>query len=167
MTKVLVFGDSLVNGLEFSDSYEIGYHVESYPGLLARDAEALLQITLSESEYDVVALCLGTNDLGHGLLPQDVVNSVLHLHHIIRAKSSSTQIIAMNLHSNFHLFNDLFGSQAAEEIEFLGFFYELEEGDLVSDQFHLSAQGRIHFAECIEECVEELVCAFNHSVALV
>ena len=156
MKRVLVFGDSLLSSLQVYDDFHCSYHVESYPGLLARDAQELLMISLKEDVYDIVVLCLGTNDLGHGLLPQDVVDTMLNLHLLIRAVSPG-KIVAVNLHTQFSAFNELLGEKSSDDVEFLSFFYELEPGDLGEDNFHLSKQGREHFAESMEDLVNEII----------
>ena len=137
--KILVFGDSLIQTLHFEDSFEFLYHVESYPGILACDSQEQLRISLNEEAYDIVVLCLGSNDLGHGKLPQEVVDSLLKLHLLI-----NTKIIAMHLHSKFELFNSLYGNQSADKVEFCAFFYE----------FHLSEQGCQHLGEYLQDFIE-------------
>ncbi len=153
MHKVLIFGDSLVTGLEFEESLEFTYLVESYPGWLARDIEKMLEITLKEDEFTTVVLCFGINDLGHGYLPQEVVTSLLKLHEIILNKYNVKNLIAVNL-LNFYLFNELYGEQSVDEVCFSSFFYDLEEGDLKTDKLHLSKKGRCHFAESLQTLIE-------------
>ncbi len=147
--KILVFGDSLFEGLTFEDSLEFIYHVESYPGFQASEMEAYLKLSLKEDHYDVVILCFGINDLGHGKLPQEVVDSLLKQHLLIR-----TKIVAMHLHSDFDVFNYLHGNQSADNVQFCGFFYDLEEGDLLEDNFHLSVQGRQHLSDYLQDFIE-------------
>ena len=151
MKKILIFGDSLVEKLEFENSFEFSYHVESYPGWLARDIKEMLEISLKEDYYDFIVLCFGINDLGHGLLPQEVVKSLILLHNLIHA--AKIKIIAINL-LNHDLFNELYGQAADDSVEFSAFFYDLEMGDLLEDGLHLSEQGKLHFAESLQIIIE-------------
>ncbi len=148
MKKVLIFGDSLVSNLKFEENLEYSYHVESYPGYLARDLKDLLKISMSEDNYDVVVCCCGINDLGHGYLPEEVLNHVLSLHDIIRLKGS--KIIGVYLHSTFAEFNQLCSDQFNEDVTISTFFYSLEDGDLLDDNIHLSTQGKENFANVLQ-----------------
>ncbi len=154
MKKVLIFGDSLVQGLTFENSFEFSYTTESYPGWLAKDINEMLEISIKEDMYDFIVLCFGINDLGHGLLPEDVVNSLISLHSKIWLRNPNTKIIAMNL-LNYHLFNDLYGQKADDSVDFCAFFYDLEKGDLLEDGLHLSKQGKLHFVESLQILIEE------------
>ena len=152
--KILCFGDSLFENLPMEDSLEFEYHIECFPVKLAKDMHADLNIALKESKYDVVVLCAGVNDLGHGLLPQDVVNSLLELHNI--CSQHQCDVIAVNLHSPmFELFNELYDEQSDANMQFCTFFYHAKVNDFDSDDnIHLSAEGKDHFATCIHEIIE-------------
>lgn len=149
--KVLVFGDSLVYGLEKGLK---GFHVESYPGHLARDMHEQLNVCLKDN-YDVVVLCLGINDLGHGLLPQDVVQSLLELHTMIRKHKS--KIVAVLLHSDYNFFNEMYSEASEDDVLFCGFFYDLKQKDLQSDGIHLSVKGTKHMQHYLQQFLNEEV----------
>ncbi len=147
--KILLFGDSLFSDLKMEDNLNYNYHVESYPGSLACEMEEKLEISIKEDDYDIVVLCLGINDLDHGKLPQEVVTSLKKLHGLIKDK-----IVAMYLHSEYALFNEMYGNQSADDIHFCSFFYDLKEGDLSQDDIHLSKQGREHLSSYLQELIE-------------
>lgn len=149
MKKVLAFGDSLFLGLQFKNNSRFQYHVESYPGHLACEMHEKLNISMKEDNYDVVILCLGINDLGHGKLPQEVVTSLKSLHDLIPAK-----IVAMHLHSEYNVFNEMYGDQTGDDVYFCSFFYDLEKGDLAKDEIHLSKQGTQHLSVYLQELIE-------------
>jgi lysophospholipase L1-like esterase len=157
MKKVLIFGDSLVQGLEFEESFEYSYHVESYPGYLARDLGELLNISVSEEKYDIVVCCCGINDLGHGYTPEEVLQSLLVLHKIIKSKNAN--IVGVYLHQpTFSLFNELCSDKFDDDVTISTFFYGLEKGDLQSDNFHLTKQGKENFANVLQLDCENLTC---------
>ncbi len=151
--KVLCFGDSILQHVAMEDSLEFEYHVESFPGKLAQDLHFDLTTALEEAKYDVVVLCAGVNDLGHGRLPQDVVDSLLELHKICTHHKCG--IIAVYLHyPMFEHFNELYDEQSDANVRFCTFFYNAVVDDFEDDAFHLSAAGQDHFANCIHEMVE-------------
>jgi lysophospholipase L1-like esterase len=152
--KVLVFGDSLVQNLDFEDSLEYEYHVESYHGFLARDLTELLTISLKEEKYDFVILCCGINDIGHGYSDNDVVSSLLLLHNVVRNYNSI--VVAVYLHSEYNLFNELYSQKSLDDVCFCEFFYNLHQNDLEDDGFHLSLEGKEHFVDALQDCIENI-----------
>lgn len=150
MSKVLFFGDSLFSGLEFKNR---NYHVESCPGKLASDIGEPLSILLEEDCYDIVVLCFGINDLGHGTLPQDVVDSLTKAHHLIRKHEA--KIIAVYLHPRFNLFNEMYGDQSEEDVIFCEFFYTLTKDDLERDKIHLTKKGSEHLRKFLTSFLED------------
>jgi hypothetical protein len=145
MKQVLIFGDSLVDKLIFEDSFEYSYHVESYPGFLAKDMVELLTITLTETKWDYVVLCFGTNDLGHGFLPEETVNHLLQLHQLI-----SCTLIVCYLHEQ-DIFNELYAEKTRHDVFFLDFFLSTNEWDETN---HLTPLGKEEFVNAIQECIE-------------
>lgn len=78
--SVLVFGDSLLQCVPLEDNLDYVYHLQSYPGMLAKDAHKDLIAGLQETKCDVLVLCLGVNDLGHGQTRETVVDCLVELH---------------------------------------------------------------------------------------
>ena len=152
MKKVLIFGDSLVQGLDFESSFKYQYHVESYPGFLAKDLQDLLKISINEDTYDFVVICCGVNDLGHGYNAKEVVDSLLTLQCMV----NSSQVIGVYLHPCFNTFNEFYSEKSLDNICFCDFFYNLDSHDLDHDEFYLTLQGKQHFVESLQDCIENI-----------
>ncbi len=150
MVNILIFSDSLCYNLPISNTSKRQYHIESFPGRLV--AEVIesekkkscesLSYFLKEDNYDVVVICFGINDLGHGLAMPSVIQNLLYLHQICR-QHQIKRIIVMYLNAEYYMeFNQMYSLQSAEDIEFCEFFLNLKPGDLSNDGLHLSNKGK-------------------------
>lgn len=142
--------------MELESSLEYNYITRSYPGYLARDfASKDLELFLSDlKDYkpSICVLCLGANDLGHGLLPDEVVLSLLAL----IEKVSNIRVIAMYLHSKYEVFNDLYGEKAPDEVAFCPFLNVNINPKLhfQSDGYHLNEIGKQALADELQDMIE-------------
>jgi len=156
--EVLLFGDSLFEKVKPMDNFEYKYHVESYPGWLARDFTTqykdVFEQTLQAYKPNILVLCLGTNDLGHGLLPSDVCKSLLELHKMAK-NLKVKQIVAVYLR-NQPDFNILYSNLSADDIEFCEFFLQASEDSFQEDNLHLNTLGSTDFAIFLQEDIELL-----------
>ncbi len=81
--RLLIYGDSLLMDVKQIEGFIV--HNESTPGLTLVDALAAeekqigISLFLSEDDYDVLLICLGTNDLGQGEPAEQVVSSLTRL----------------------------------------------------------------------------------------
>ncbi len=148
--KILIFSDSLCENLPIVNTSTHQYHIESFPGRLVEEVirseiypdGSSLSACLNEDQYDVVVICFGINDLGHGLTPDSVIKNLLSLHAICRQHQIS-QIIGLFLHANdYEQFNEMYELQSGDDIEFCEFFLNVTPRDLAKDQFHLSQHGK-------------------------
>ncbi len=91
---ILIFGDSLVDGLQFN----CNFHIEKFPGitseqLLRNDFD--LNFYLDEDNYDVVIIIIGSNDLGHGVSNYDIINNIISLHQIAWNRNIKTIVVGL------------------------------------------------------------------------
>ena len=163
MTKILIFCDSLCHRLPVKSTSQFQYHIESFPG---RTVESVIQseqlkdtnslsFSLSEDNYDLVIICFGVNDLGHGSPISHVVENLLRLHQICR-DFGIPKIVGMFLNPNHNQeFNQVYEVSSQHDIEFCEFFFDLKPGDLYSDGLHLNHTGLSKLAEEISDIAKK------------
>ncbi|ANB50216.1 hypothetical protein [Powai lake megavirus] len=92
---ILIFGDSLVDGLQLN----CNFHIEKFPGitseqLLRNDFDLIFY--LDEDNYDAVIIIVGNNDLGHGVSNYDIINNIISLHQIAWNRNIKTIIVGLS-----------------------------------------------------------------------
>jgi lysophospholipase L1-like esterase len=181
--NVLVFGDSLTSDLPLYDDLLTKFHIETHCGkgiddfLMDDELEMGLGMILQEDVYDVVVICIGTNDLGHLQLDtqgltQDLqavfckfsdrfisllVSRLQQLHKIVHRSRSTAKIVCASLmHDGF---NTVYRKACLQSpnIEFCYFLNEdINTNYLEDDGVHLSILGRKHFAQHIMKSIEKV-----------
>ncbi|AEQ32797.1 SGNH hydrolase-type esterase domain-containing protein [Megavirus chiliensis] len=92
---ILIFGDSLVDGLQLN----CNFHIEKFPGitseqLLRNDFD--LNFYLDEDNYNVVIIIVGSNDLGYGISNNEIINNIISLHQIAWNRNIKTIVIGLS-----------------------------------------------------------------------
>jgi lysophospholipase L1-like esterase len=166
--KILVFGDSMVSGLEvyLEDSFTCTYFVESFPGTLAKDFATkdldMFRWSVEKYKPNVLVLCLGTNDLGHGLTPQE---TLAHMHFLVSESNllGVKKVVVCLLHSWQKMFNSLLLLEVMQKhnkdklrmCDFLQSVHRKKtDRNLCVDGLHLTPTGRAHFANSLQEILE-------------
>lgn len=161
MKKAIVYSDSLFADLHIPSSL-IPIHVESFPGLKARETVAWLsdgdprslRSVLSEGDYDIALICFGTNDLGHGETAENVVENVLALQKVASdhgVKQVFITLLNENDREDVKEFNKLLDDRLGTDIELFDFFVDIDDGWL-SDGLHLNETGK---SELIAELIKQ------------
>ncbi|AGF85719.1 superfamily protein [Moumouvirus goulette] len=104
---ILIFGDSLATGLHLNDDF----HVEKFPGstseqLLNNDFG--LDFYLDETDYSIVIIIIGSNDLGHSFSENETIKNILLLHQIAWKRNLKTIVVGLQ--------NKIFNNKLLQEL---------------------------------------------------
>ena len=160
MKTILVFGDSILQKVEFESSLEFNYVCESYPGSLARDFATRdlyqFEASLKAEKPNILVLCLGTNDKGHGLLDQDIVDSLKTLQTFAQDKYKVEKVIVCMLHRDWDSLNDLIEATFENISTVCDAITTMTEAELEEDGFHLNSAGKEILAASVEDLVQSM-----------
>lgn len=149
---ILLYGDSLAGGLVVNTPF----HTESFPGatteqLLTGDFD--LSFYLNEENYRVVIIVLGTNDLGHLVDWNDVLDNLMVLHQTCWNKGVKT--IAVGVRDN--KFNKKLKKRLHGHVlyKYCGFLEDVSKKYM--NGIHLTQKGKVLFQEELNRCIEKLI----------
>ncbi|AFX92103.1 hypothetical protein CE11_00071 [Megavirus courdo11] len=92
---ILIFGDSLVDGLQLN----CNFHIEKFPGITSKQLlhnDFDLNFYLDEDSYSAVIIIVGSNDLGHGVSNCDIINNIISLHQIAWNRNIKTIVVGLS-----------------------------------------------------------------------
>lgn len=146
--RVLIFGDSLAADLAPPGfDVTVASHYGATTWQLTHDFPSLSHY-VTTTRYDAVVLVAGTNDLGQGTPPADVVRAVLEM-------ARSLQLLGI-VPIVCSLLHDAFNDELLEQAPLaLGVCYLLEEDIdttlLADDGLHLNVAGRRELSAALAE----------------
>jgi lysophospholipase L1-like esterase len=158
--KVLIYGDSLVSGLD------LPHHtvtLESYPGYMLSELVALedqkigLSMVLSEDTYDAVVLMAGTNDWSKGQTVEEIVTDLQTLKQCI-VKHQRHKIPKLIIMSIPHFPHNSALTTLEDEtscVLYCDFFEYLDKSMLQLDTVHLNAYGQSLLTEYLEDILSD------------
>nr|WBF71184.1 hypothetical protein [Megavirus caiporensis] len=149
---ILIFGDSLVDGLQLN----CNFHIEKFPGitseqLLHNDFD--LNFYLDEDDYNIVIIIVGSNDLGHGVSNCDIINNIISLHQIAWNRNIKTIVVGLS--------NQKFNKELSKKLEkydstkFLFCDYlEYISSNKTMDGLHLTLTAKNEFSNQLQKLIK-------------
>ena len=163
MIKTLIFGASLCEGFGF-DSKNV--HVECFPGYTTEELLKLgnfgLRMLLQEDEYYQVIIIAGTNDVGLGIVNEDVLKNLSTMIDICLSNKSvkHVRILGVMVHSRIHeYFNeqleDLCDMRTSFNmlVEYCDILENLDDKFIDVDGVHLNLAGKKYVASYFQHAL--------------
>ena len=147
MNKTLFYGDSMLIGSGLDGDFVPGRTIAD--ALRDEDKEIGINLSLSESKYKNLVICLGTNDLAS----YGATEAIKLIKQLLDVIIFNGQIFIMGWPHESEKTNWLLESSLPAPVLFIPF--EMEQSDFSSDGVHLNASG---FAKIIEEITFQLEC---------
>lgn len=155
MNKILIFGDSLADGIDdLSENVTNTTHF----GATIEQLNANFDFYLNENQYNIVVVIVGSNDLANGNDPKDVVQSLLEL--VQEAMNRKSNIIMCTLiHDQFNtILSDAYDIHPYENLFLCDFLNEdIDTRYLDDDGIHLNFIGKQAFTKEIFDLVSQII----------
>ena len=102
MVRVLIFGDSLADGLQLEGMTceTVSRWGETTYGLL--NGFPNLEHSLRTAAYDLVILIGGSNDMGSDSIPMFAIDNLMRMHHVCKRMKVSVSVGVTILHDEFN-----------------------------------------------------------------
>lgn len=162
MQGVLVFGDSLTMGVTVHG--QVAY-THSLSGWKAESMHAELEHVLRQGAFEIIVICAGFNDLGHGRSPDETFTSLRELYGVAMSHATTKIVIACAIPAAGFAPHQVLNEKIREhvlaapiQLEYFDFFASpAYEKSVTYDGLHLNAQG----IESINHALSDLV---NHGL---
>ena len=175
--KVILFGDSLMAGyglpneqhlsVVLQESLELeGHIIEIVNGSVSGSTSAgglnIADWTLSETNIDLMILCLGANDMLRGINPKETKNNLIEIIKIAKSKNIKVIIAGMiaptshgtNYKKSFDkIFKDLSNEYELQLIPFLLEGVAQKPEFNLSDGMHPNDKGTIIISKTLKEAI--------------
>lgn len=144
--KVLIFGDSLADGLEVEEcdctvASRWGASTEMLRGTFPSLGYYLGEGKGEENQFDVVVLIGGSNDLHNDALPMFAIDNLMRMHRLAKSKGVPISMGITLLNDRFN--KDYRNRLAALKLPLCEFLHEAVDTKWIDDDgIHLNPEGK-------------------------